>query len=109
MLKESTIDINTYPLEELYEILMTYELNCTETNAKTMKIKKEKRDQIALESVIDGNTSSENMNDEEIDDIFLLVKKWKIFRKNRRFQKEEENGKEKNRSIKKKSTSINMG
>lgn len=102
MLIENTKDINTYSLEELYGTLMTYELNRTETKKKMLNSKEEERGQVAFKSIVDECTSSKNMKDEELDDLVLLVKKWKGFRQKYRFQKKEENGEKKNRFIKKK-------
>ncbi|KAL2487211.1 UBN2 domain-containing protein [Abeliophyllum distichum] len=57
MLIENTKDVNTYPLEELYGILMTYELNNTETKEKTRRSKEEMKEppkkKIALKSTND--------------------------------------------------------
>ncbi|KAL2480777.1 UBN2 domain-containing protein [Abeliophyllum distichum] len=54
MLIENKKDVNTYPLEELYGTLMTYELNNTETKEKTRKSKEEMKElpkrQITLKS-----------------------------------------------------------
>ena len=44
MLIENTKDINTYPLEELYGTLMTYELNNAETKEKTRRSKEEMKE-----------------------------------------------------------------
>ncbi|KAL2527220.1 Uncharacterized protein Adt_12274 [Abeliophyllum distichum] len=87
MLIENTKDVNTYPLEELYGTLMTYELNNVETKEKTRRIKEEMEElpkrQIALKSTNDEGSSNTNMSDEEFDDLVLLVKKWRGFRNNR--------------------------
>ncbi|KAL2466119.1 CCHC-type domain-containing protein [Abeliophyllum distichum] len=40
-----------------------------------------------------------NMSDEELDDLVLLVNKWRSFHNNCRFQKKEEKGEEKNKKI----------
>ncbi|KAL2526128.1 Zf-CCHC domain-containing protein [Abeliophyllum distichum] len=40
-----------------------------------------------------------NMSDEELDDLVLLVKKWRDFQKNWRFQKKEDKGEEKYKKI----------
>ncbi|KAL2505370.1 Uncharacterized protein Adt_20991 [Abeliophyllum distichum] len=91
MLIENTKDVNTYPLEELYETLMTYELNNVETKDKTRRSKEEMKEppktQIALKTTNDEGPSNTNMSDEELDDLVLLVKKWRGFRNNRRFKK----------------------
>ncbi|KAL2512790.1 Uncharacterized protein Adt_18390 [Abeliophyllum distichum] len=83
MLIENTKDINTYPLEELYGTLMTYELNNVETKEKTRKSKEEMKEpskrQIVLKSTNDEGSSNANMRDEELDDLVLLVKKWRGF------------------------------
>ncbi|KAL2497945.1 UBN2 domain-containing protein [Abeliophyllum distichum] len=85
MLIENTKDVNTYPLEELYEILMTYELNNVETNEKIRRSKEEMKEppmrQIALKSTNDEGSSNTNMSDEKLDDLVLLVKKWERFQK----------------------------
>ncbi|KAL2525527.1 Zf-CCHC domain-containing protein [Abeliophyllum distichum] len=39
------------------------------------------------------------MSDEELDDLVLLVKKWRGFRNNRRFQKKDDKSEEKNKKI----------
>ncbi|KAL2532487.1 UBN2 domain-containing protein [Abeliophyllum distichum] len=71
MLIENTKDVNTYPLEELYGTLMTYELNNVETNEKTRRSKEEMKEppkkQIALKSTNDEGSSNTNMSDEELD------------------------------------------
>ncbi|KAL2471640.1 UBN2 domain-containing protein [Abeliophyllum distichum] len=76
MLIENTKDINTYPLEELYGTLMTYELNNAETKEKTRRSKEEMKEppkkQIALKSTNDEGSSNTNMSDEELDDLVLL-------------------------------------
>ncbi|KAL2470618.1 Uncharacterized protein Adt_38754 [Abeliophyllum distichum] len=91
MLIKNRKDVNTYPLEELYGTLMTYELNNAETKEKTRRSKEEMKEppkkQIALKSTNDEGSSNTNMSDEELDDSVLLVKKWRGFRNNRRFQK----------------------
>ncbi|KAL2541836.1 Uncharacterized protein Adt_02814 [Abeliophyllum distichum] len=70
MLIENTKDVNTYPLEELYGTLMTYELNNAETKEKTRRSKEEMKEphkrQIALKSN-DEKFSNTNMSDEELD------------------------------------------
>ncbi|KAL2461918.1 Uncharacterized protein Adt_45338 [Abeliophyllum distichum] len=89
MLIENTKDVNSYPLEELYETLMTYELNNAKTKEKTRKSKEEMKEtpkrQIALKSTNDEGSSNTNMSDKELDDLVLLVKKWRRFRNNRKF------------------------
>ncbi|KAL2491220.1 Uncharacterized protein Adt_26848 [Abeliophyllum distichum] len=79
MLIENTKDVNTYPLEELYRTLMTYELKNVETKEKTRKSKKEIKGalerKIALKSTNDKGSSNTNMSDEELDDLVLHVKK----------------------------------
>ncbi|KAL2490944.1 Zf-CCHC domain-containing protein/UBN2 domain-containing protein [Abeliophyllum distichum] len=79
MLIDNLKDVNTYPLEELYGTLMTYELNNAETNEKTRKSKEEMKEppkrQIALKSTNDEGSSNTNMSGEELDDLVLLVKK----------------------------------
>ncbi|KAL2475800.1 zinc finger protein [Abeliophyllum distichum] len=55
--------------------------------------------QIALKSTNDKGSFNTNMNDEEFDDIVLLVKKWRGFRNNQRFQKNDDKGEEKNKKI----------
>ncbi|KAL2461680.1 UBN2 domain-containing protein [Abeliophyllum distichum] len=76
MLIDNTNDVNTYPLEELYGTLMTYELNA-KIMEKTRKSKKNMKEppkwQIALKFTNDEGFS--NMSDEELDDLILLVKK----------------------------------
>ncbi|KAL2474873.1 CCHC-type domain-containing protein [Abeliophyllum distichum] len=103
MLIENTKDVNTYPLEELYGTLMTYELNKAETKEKTRRSKEEMKEpskkQIVLKSTNDEGSSNTNMCDEELDDLVLLVKKWRDFRNNRRFQKKDDKGEEKNKKI----------
>ncbi|KAL2505922.1 Zf-CCHC domain-containing protein/UBN2 domain-containing protein [Abeliophyllum distichum] len=103
MLIENTKDVKTYPLEELYGTLMTYELNNAETKEKTRRSKEEIKEplkrQIALKSTNDEGSSNTNMSDEELDDLVLLVKKWGGFRKNQRFQKKDDKGDEKNKKI----------
>ncbi|KAL2519559.1 Uncharacterized protein Adt_15806 [Abeliophyllum distichum] len=44
MLIENTKDVNTYPLEELYRTLMTYELNNIETKEKTRRSKEDMKE-----------------------------------------------------------------
>ncbi|KAL2526937.1 Uncharacterized protein Adt_11991 [Abeliophyllum distichum] len=80
---------------------MTYELNNTETKEKTRRSKEEMKEpsKIALKSTNDEGSSNTNMSDEELDDLVLLVKKWRGFRNNRRFQKKDDKGKEKNKKI----------
>ncbi|KAL2517609.1 Uncharacterized protein Adt_13856 [Abeliophyllum distichum] len=89
MLIETIKEVNTHLLEELYGTLMTYELNNTETKEKTRKSKEEMKEppkrQIILKSTNDGGSSNTNMSDEELDNLVLLVKKWRGFRNNRRF------------------------
>ncbi|KAL2491255.1 Uncharacterized protein Adt_26883 [Abeliophyllum distichum] len=79
MLIENTKDVNTYLLKELYGILMTYELNNTETNEKIRRSKEEMNElpkrQIVLKSTNDEGSSNTNMSKEELDDLVLLVKK----------------------------------
>ncbi|KAL2525182.1 Zf-CCHC domain-containing protein/UBN2 domain-containing protein [Abeliophyllum distichum] len=103
MLIENTKDVITYPLEELYGILMTFELNNAETKEKTRRSKEEMKEppkkQIALKSANDEGSSNTNMSDEELDDLVLLVKKWRDFRNNRRFQKKDDKCEEKNKKI----------
>ncbi|KAL2526586.1 CCHC-type domain-containing protein [Abeliophyllum distichum] len=103
MLIENTKDVNTYPLEELYGTLMTYELNNAETNEKTRKSKEEMKEppkrQIVLKSTNNEGSSNMNMSDEEYDDLVLLVKKLRGFRNNWQFQKKEDKGEEKNEKI----------
>ncbi|KAL2518350.1 Uncharacterized protein Adt_14597 [Abeliophyllum distichum] len=87
MLIENTKEVNTYPFEELYRTLMTYELNNSETNEKTKISKEEMKEppkrQIALKSTNDEGSSNTNMSDEELDNLVFLVKKWRGFRNNR--------------------------
>lgn len=45
--------------------------------------------------IIDEGTTSENMSDEEFDDLDFQVKKWRNFRNNQLPQKKVENGEEK--------------
>ncbi|KAL2518111.1 Uncharacterized protein Adt_14358 [Abeliophyllum distichum] len=83
---------------------MTYELNRAETKEKTRKSKEEETNeppkrQIALKLINDKGSSSKNICNEELDDLVLLVKKWRSFQNNRRFQKKEEKSKEKNKKI----------
>ncbi|KAL2543360.1 Uncharacterized protein Adt_04338 [Abeliophyllum distichum] len=79
MLIENTKDVNSYLLEELYETLMTYELNNAETKEKTKRSKEEMKEppkrQIVLKSTNDEGSSNTNMSDEELDNVVLLVKK----------------------------------
>ncbi|KAL2505570.1 Uncharacterized protein Adt_21191 [Abeliophyllum distichum] len=85
MLIENTKDVNTYPLEELYGTLMTYELNNAETKEKTRKSKEEIKEppkkQIALKSTNDEGSSNTNMSDEELDDLVLLSQEMERFSK----------------------------
>ncbi|KAL2491617.1 UBN2 domain-containing protein [Abeliophyllum distichum] len=85
MLIENTKDVNTYPLEELYGTLMTYELNNVETKEKTRRSKEEMKEplkkQIALKSTNDEGFSNTNMSDEKLDGLVLLVKKIERFSK----------------------------
>ncbi|KAL2541275.1 Uncharacterized protein Adt_02253 [Abeliophyllum distichum] len=89
ILIENTKDVNTYPLEELNGTLMIYVLKNVETKEKTRKSKEEMNEpskrQIALKSTNDERSSNANMSDEELDDLVLLVKKWRGFRNNWRF------------------------
>ncbi|KAL2542720.1 Uncharacterized protein Adt_03698 [Abeliophyllum distichum] len=89
MLIENTKDVNTYPLEELNRILIMYELNNAETKEKTRRSKEDMKEppkrQIVLKSTNDEGSSNTNMSDEELDNLVLLVKKWRGFRNNRRF------------------------
>ncbi|KAL2518322.1 zinc finger protein [Abeliophyllum distichum] len=55
--------------------------------------------QIVLKSTNDKGSSNTNMSDEELDDLVLLVKKWRGFRNNRLFQKKDDKGEEKNKKI----------
>ncbi|KAL2465642.1 Uncharacterized protein Adt_41493 [Abeliophyllum distichum] len=77
MLIENIKDVNTYPLEEIYGTLMTYELNNTETKEKIRRSKEEinepPKKQIALKSTNDDGSSNTNMSDEELDDLVLLA------------------------------------
>ncbi|KAL2526909.1 Uncharacterized protein Adt_11963 [Abeliophyllum distichum] len=83
MLIENTKDVNTYLLDELYETLMTYELNNDEINEKIRRSKEEMieppKRQITLKSTNDEGSSNTNMSDEELDDLALLVKKLRAF------------------------------
>ncbi|KAL2491892.1 Zf-CCHC domain-containing protein [Abeliophyllum distichum] len=103
MLIENIKDVNTYLLEELYGTLMTYELNNFEMKEKTRKskeqIKESPKRQIAIKSTNDEGSSSMNMSDEELAYLVLLVKKWRGFRNNQRFQKKKDKGEEKNKKI----------
>ncbi|KAL2457706.1 UBN2 domain-containing protein [Abeliophyllum distichum] len=87
MLIENIKDVNTYPLEELYGTLMTYELNNAEIKEKTRRSKEEMKEppksQIALKSTNDERSFNTNMSDEELDDLVLLVKKWRGIQNNR--------------------------
>ncbi|KAL2485853.1 hypothetical protein Adt_30609 [Abeliophyllum distichum] len=62
---------------------MTYELNNVETKEKTRRSKEEIEEppkrQITLKSTNDEGSSNINMSDEELDDLVLLVKKWRDF------------------------------
>ncbi|KAL2492479.1 zinc finger protein [Abeliophyllum distichum] len=82
---------------------MTYELNNAKTKEKTRRSKEEMKEppnkQIALKSTNDEGSSNINMSDEKFDDLVLLVKKWRGFRNNRRFQKKVDKGEEKNKKI----------
>ncbi|KAL2475253.1 Uncharacterized protein Adt_35989 [Abeliophyllum distichum] len=84
---ENTKDVNTCPLDELYGTLMTYELNNAKTKEKTRRSKEEMKEhpkkQIVLKLTNDKRSSNTNMSDEELDDLVLLVKKWRGFRNNR--------------------------
>ncbi|KAL2512552.1 Uncharacterized protein Adt_18152 [Abeliophyllum distichum] len=78
MLIENTKDVDTYPLEEFYGTLMTYELNHAETKKKTRKSKEEEKNeppkqQINLKSTNCEGSSSMNMSDDELDNLVLLV------------------------------------
>ncbi|KAL2462037.1 UBN2 domain-containing protein [Abeliophyllum distichum] len=101
MLIENTKDVNTYPLEELYETLMTNELNNAETKEKIRRSKEEMNEpskrQIALKSTNDEGSSNTNMSDEELDNLVLLVKKYRGFPNNQRFQKNDDKGEDKNK------------
>ncbi|KAL2492332.1 Uncharacterized protein Adt_27960 [Abeliophyllum distichum] len=101
MLIENRKDVNIYPLEELYGTLMTYELNNVETKEKIRRSKEEMKEplkkQIALKSTNYEESSNTNMSDEELDDLVLLVKKWRGFRNNQRFQKKDDKSEEKNK------------
>ncbi|KAL2487444.1 Uncharacterized protein Adt_32200 [Abeliophyllum distichum] len=103
MLIENTKNVNTYPLKELYRISMMYELNNVEINEKTRRSKEEMKEplkrQIELKSTNDEGSSNTNMSDEELDDLVLLVNKWREFRNNRRFQKKDDKGKEKKKRL----------
>ncbi|KAL2531472.1 Uncharacterized protein Adt_04823 [Abeliophyllum distichum] len=80
-----------------------YEFNNAETKEKTRRSKEEMKalpkSQIALKSTNDEGSSNTNMSDEKLDDLVLLVKKWRGFRNNRRFQKKDDKGEEKNKKI----------
>ncbi|KAL2498716.1 CCHC-type domain-containing protein [Abeliophyllum distichum] len=99
MLIENLKDVNTYPLEELYGTLMTYELNNAEIKDKTRRSKEEMKEppkrQIVLKSTNDEGSSNTNMSNEELDDLVLLAKKWRGFQNNRRFQKKDDKCEEK--------------
>ncbi|KAL2472410.1 Zf-CCHC domain-containing protein/UBN2 domain-containing protein [Abeliophyllum distichum] len=103
MLIENTKDVNTYPLEELNGTLMTYEINNAETKKKTRKSKEEMKvppkRYIALKSTNDEGSSNVNISNEELDDLVLLVNKWRRFRNNRRVQKKDDKGEEKTKKI----------
>ncbi|KAL2517792.1 Uncharacterized protein Adt_14039 [Abeliophyllum distichum] len=75
----------------------------SETKEKIRRSKEEMKEppkkQIALKSTNDEGSSNTNMSDEELDDLVLLVKKWRGFRNNRRFQKKDDKGEEKNMKI----------
>ncbi|KAL2480718.1 Uncharacterized protein Adt_33684 [Abeliophyllum distichum] len=79
MLIENTQDVNTYPLEELYRVLITYELNNTETKEKMRRSKEKMKEppkrQIVLKSTNDEGSSNTNISDEEPDDLVFLIKK----------------------------------
>ncbi|KAL2486264.1 Zf-CCHC domain-containing protein [Abeliophyllum distichum] len=70
---------------------------------KTRRTKEEMNEspkkQIALKSTNAEGSSNTNMSDEELDDLVLLVKKWRGFRNNRRFQQKDDKGEEKNKKI----------
>lgn len=122
MLIEINKDVNTYSLEKLYGTLMTYSSIVQRQRRKRGKAKKkqmiairastnmifffffefdEVKTDIDLLSVelpkliIDEGTTSENMSDEEFDDLDFQVKKWRNFRNNQLPQKKVENGEEK--------------
>ncbi|KAL2526935.1 Uncharacterized protein Adt_11989 [Abeliophyllum distichum] len=103
MLIENIKDVNTYPLEELYRALITYEFNKVETKEKTRKSKEEMKEppkqQNTLKLTNDEGCSNTNMSDEELDDLVLLVKKMRGFRNNQQFQKKEDKGEDKNKKI----------
>ncbi|KAL2518694.1 CCHC-type domain-containing protein [Abeliophyllum distichum] len=104
MLIEYTKNVNIYLLEKLYRILMTYELNNVETKEKTEKKSKEEikeppKRHIALKSTNDEHSSNMNISDEEFDDLVLLVKKWRGFQNNRKFQKKKDKDEKKNKKI----------
>ncbi|KAL2517379.1 Uncharacterized protein Adt_13626 [Abeliophyllum distichum] len=103
MLIDNTRDVNTYPLEDLYGTLMTYELNNAETNEKTRRSKEEMKEppkrQIVLKSTNDEGPSNTKMSDEELEDLVLLVKKYRGFQDNRQFQKKDDKGEEGNKKI----------
>ncbi|KAL2491588.1 UBN2 domain-containing protein [Abeliophyllum distichum] len=68
MLIENTKDVNTYPLDELYGTLMTYEINNAKTKEKARKSKEEMKEppkrQIALKSTNNERPPNTNMSDE---------------------------------------------
>ncbi|KAL2531983.1 Uncharacterized protein Adt_05334 [Abeliophyllum distichum] len=100
---KNTKDVNTYSLDELYRTLMTYELNNIKTKEKIRRSKEETKESlkrpIVLKSTNDEGSSNTNMSDEELDDLVLLVKKWRRFQNNWRFQKKDDKGEEKNKKI----------
>ncbi|KAL2471097.1 CCHC-type domain-containing protein [Abeliophyllum distichum] len=59
----------------------------SETKEKTRRSKEEMKEppkkQIAVKSTNDEGSSNTNMSDEELDDLVLLVKKWRGFQNNR--------------------------
>ncbi|KAL2480717.1 hypothetical protein Adt_33683 [Abeliophyllum distichum] len=83
MLIENTQDVNTCPLEELYRVLITYELNNTETKEKIRRSKEEMKEppkrQIVLKSTNDEGSSNTNISDEELDDLVFLSRNEKDF------------------------------
>ncbi|KAL2497735.1 Uncharacterized protein Adt_23285 [Abeliophyllum distichum] len=83
MLIENTKDVNIYLLEELYGTWMPYELNNAKTKEKTRRSKEEMKEppkkQISLKSANNEGSSNTNMSDEELNDLVLLVKKWRGF------------------------------
>ncbi|KAL2486803.1 CCHC-type domain-containing protein [Abeliophyllum distichum] len=62
-------------------------------------MKEHPKRQIALKLTNDEGPSNTNMSDTKLDDLVLLVKKWRVFRNNRRFQKNDDKGEEKNKKI----------